>query len=76
VYARISAVNWSDVVQKSIVHGVDIAQFERHLLAMGLTIEPFAVADALLALSSGQSPGSLAYRSQIAPALSWRDARG
>lgn len=48
-HARISAVNWSEVVQKSLVHGVAVDRVERRLLALGLAIEPFTAVDATLA---------------------------
>lgn len=47
--ARISAVNWSEVVQKSLVRGVVVDRVERRLLALGLLIEPFTAADAAVA---------------------------
>jgi len=48
-HARVSAVNWSEVVQKSLAHGVALARVERRLLALGLVIEPFTAADGSLA---------------------------
>jgi ribonuclease VapC len=48
-HARISAVNWSEVVKKSLVHGIAVDRVERRLLALGLVIEPFTAADAAVA---------------------------
>jgi PIN domain nuclease of toxin-antitoxin system len=48
-HGRISAVNWSEVVQKSLAHGVAVDRVERRLLALGLVIDPFTAADAAIA---------------------------
>ena len=48
-HAHMSTVNWSEVVQKSIVHGVDTARLERRLTAIGVVLEPFTVVDATVA---------------------------
>ncbi|MHB8621134.1 MAG: type II toxin-antitoxin system VapC family toxin [Chloroflexota bacterium] len=42
----ISAVNWSEILQKSAARGVDPAAVISHLLGMGLTVVPFGAADA------------------------------
>lgn len=47
--AVISAVNWSEVLQKSLARGVDIGGLKEDLEALGLHIEPFTVEDAELA---------------------------
>lgn len=39
--SAISAVNWSEVIQKADSHGVDVAAMSEELSALGLTIEPF-----------------------------------
>jgi PIN domain nuclease of toxin-antitoxin system len=44
--ARISAVNWSEVLQKSLAHGVAVDRVERRLRALGMVIEDFTAADA------------------------------
>lgn len=44
--AAISSLNWSEVLQKSLVQGVDISGLRADLEALGLTILPFTAADA------------------------------
>lgn len=44
--AVISAVNWSEVAQKSLERGVELAGLRDDLEVLGLTIAPFAVEDA------------------------------
>jgi PIN domain nuclease of toxin-antitoxin system len=39
--SMISAVNWSEVVQKARAHGVDISGLREDLESLGLAIEPF-----------------------------------
>lgn len=41
----ISAVNWSEVVQKSIARGVDVAGLREDVTGLGLEIEPFSTED-------------------------------
>jgi PIN domain nuclease of toxin-antitoxin system len=45
-HAVISAVNWSEVIQKSLANGVDINGMRDELHALGLTVAPFAAAQA------------------------------
>ena len=49
--ATISAVNWSEVVQKSIAHGLDHAGRRADLEVIGLRVEPFLAEDAEAAAS-------------------------
>ena len=45
-HSVISAVNWSEILQKSAARGVDPGAVISHLLGMGLTVVPFGPADA------------------------------
>jgi ribonuclease VapC len=47
--AVISAVNWSETVQKFVQHGVTVDRAIGRLLALGLSVEPLTVADAVAA---------------------------
>lgn len=42
----ISSLNWSEVLQKSLAHGVEITGLREDLEALGLVILPFDAADA------------------------------
>ena len=68
----ISAVNWSEVVQKSIANGVETAGMRDDLQALGLAIAPFSVEHAEIAgrlwLQTGQYGLSLADRACLATA--------
>jgi len=44
--SSVSAVNWSEVLHKSIDRGVDIAGMTDDLLALGVAVEPFTLEDA------------------------------
>lgn len=44
--ARISSVNWSEVIQKSLAAGVAVDGMLDDLQALGLTVEPFTSEDA------------------------------
>jgi ribonuclease VapC len=44
--SAMSAVNWSEVLQKSIDRGVDVAGMTDDLLALGVTVESFTLEDA------------------------------
>ncbi len=44
--AVISSINWSEVVQKSLVRGVELDGLREDLEALGLVIAPFAIEDA------------------------------
>ena len=51
----ISAVNWSEVIQKSVASGVDITGMRDDLQALGLVVVPFLVEHAELAWRRGRS---------------------
>lgn len=55
--AAISSLNWSEVLQKSLAHGVEISGLRADMEALGLRILPFDATDAELAARLG-SPGS------------------
>ncbi|MBF0627160.1 MAG: type II toxin-antitoxin system VapC family toxin [Magnetococcales bacterium] len=44
--ALISSVNWSEVLQKSMVYGVDIVGLQEELTELGLQVVPFDHEDA------------------------------
>jgi ribonuclease VapC len=44
--ALVSAVNWSEVLQKSMARAVDVAGMAEDLGALGVQIQPFAEKDA------------------------------
>lgn len=44
--AAISSLNWSEVLQKSLAHGVEITGLREDMEALGLAIMPFDVEDA------------------------------
>lgn len=39
--ALISSVNWAEVIQKSLAHGVDVDGMHEELLSTGVTVEVF-----------------------------------
>lgn len=45
-YSVISAVNWSEVMQKSLASGININDMGDELHALGLTVAPFEAAQA------------------------------
>jgi len=47
--AVMSAVNWSEVLQKSVARGVAVEGLREDLEALGLQIEPFTIRDAEIA---------------------------
>ncbi len=47
--AVISSVNWSEVVQKSLDHGVELGSLREDLEVLGLSIAPFSVEEAEIA---------------------------
>ena len=67
----ISSLNWSEVLQKSLAHGVDITGLRQDLEALGMVILPFAADDAEQAarLWSPGSGLSLADRACLALGL-------
>lgn len=44
--ARVSTVNWSEVVQKAMAHQVEINGLREELEALGVVFEPFGADDA------------------------------
>lgn len=44
--AVVSSVNWSEVAQKSLERGVEVAGLREDLTALGLTLAPFTTRDA------------------------------
>lgn len=69
--AAISSLNWSEVLQKSLAHGVQITGLREDMEALGLAIVPFDVDDAEQAarLWSPGSGLSLADRACLALGL-------
>lgn len=69
--AAISSLNWSEVLQKSLAHGVEISGLRADMEALGLRILPFDASDAELAarLWSPGSGLSLADRACLALGL-------
>ena len=67
----VSSLNWSEVLQKSLAHGVDVTGLRQDLQALGLVILPFDVDDAEQAarLWSPGSGLSLADRACLALGL-------
>jgi ribonuclease VapC len=45
-HAAVSAVNWSEVCQRSIAHEVDISDLRADTEALGVQLVPFSVEDA------------------------------
>jgi len=43
--ARMTSVNWAEVVQKSLSAGVDVQGMREELQALGLHVEPFLATD-------------------------------
>jgi PIN domain nuclease of toxin-antitoxin system len=52
--SSISSVNWSEVVQKALENGVDVAGMREELSALGLSIEGFTATQAELAAALRQ----------------------
>ena len=67
----ISSLNWSEMLQKSLAHGVDVAGLREDMEALGLVIMPFDADDAEQAarLWSPGSGLSLADRACLALGL-------
>ncbi len=66
--SAISSLNWSEVLQKSLAHGVDITGLRQDLEALGLVILPFdrEAAEQAARLWSAGSNLSLADRACLA----------
>ena len=43
--ARMTSVNWAEVVQKSLSAGVEVQGMREELQALGMRVEPFVAAD-------------------------------
>lgn len=43
--ARMTSVNWAEVVQKSLSAGVEVQGMREELQALGMQVEPFVAAD-------------------------------
>ena len=69
--SAISSLNWSEVLQKSLAHGVDVTGLRADMEALGLAILPFDAGDAEQAaqLWSPDSGLSLADRACLALGL-------
>jgi ribonuclease VapC len=70
--ASVSAVNWSEVVQKARAHGVDVAGLREDLESLGIRIVPFGAAEAEAAADIWRRGGqhlAMADRACLATAL-------
>ena len=47
--ARLSTVNWAEVVQKSVARGVDVRGMKEDIEALGVIIQPFTIEQAQIA---------------------------
>ncbi len=65
----VSAVNWSEVVQKAKRHGIDMTDMYAGLQSMGLTVVPFNVDDAEQSAYLWQLSSSLALADRACLAL-------
>lgn len=66
--ARMTSVNWAEVVQKAHSAGVDVQGMMEELQALGLQVEPFWLQTASAQVSCGPLLASRDYRWAIAPA--------
>lgn len=67
--SAISSLNWSEVLQKSLMHGVDIAGLRKDLEALGLTILTFDADAAEQAARLWSSGGGLSLADRACLAL-------
>jgi len=70
--ASVSAVNWSEVVQKARAHGVDVAGLREDLESLGVQIVPFGATEAEAAADIWHRGGqhlAMADRACLATAL-------
>lgn len=69
--ACISAVNWSEVLQKSLQRGVDIEGMQQEFIEVGLVFEPFTPQQAETAarLYTQTSPHGLSLADRVCLAL-------
>jgi PIN domain nuclease of toxin-antitoxin system len=70
--AAISSLNWSEVLQKSLAHGVQITGLREDLEALGLAIVPFDVDDAEQAARLGPPGSGLSLADRACLALGLR----
>ena len=66
--ARMTSVNWAEVVQKALSAGVEVQGMREELQALGMQVEPFLAGDGEKASQLGPSHASGACRWAIAPA--------
>lgn len=69
--AVMSAVNWSEVLQKSVARGVAVEGLREDLEALGLQIEPFTIRDAEIAAGSGSRRDRSGFRWPTGPVWPW-----
>jgi PIN domain nuclease of toxin-antitoxin system len=75
--AHVSAVNWSEVLQKSLARAVDVGGMAEDLAALGVRIQPFDEEDARAAAEIGaRAPrAGLAMGDRACLALAERSGR-
>jgi len=74
--SSVSAVNWSEVLHKSIDRGVDIAGMTDDLLALGVAVEPFTLDDSERPRAFGRRRGPPGSRWGTGPACRWPSGSG
>jgi len=70
--ALVSAVNWSEVLQKSRQHGVDVSGLQEDLESLGVEVVPFGASEAAIAADIWHRGGrnlALADRACLATAM-------
>jgi len=72
--ARVSALNWSEVHQKLTTYGLDADHLTAGLLTLGVQVEPFGQADAVVAskLYPLTRPGGVSLADRACLALAHR----
>lgn len=70
--AAISSLNWSEVYQKALVHGVDVNGLRSDLEAVGLVILPFDAEDAERAVTFWKAGSGLSLADRACLALGAR----
>ncbi|HSM33470.1 MAG TPA: type II toxin-antitoxin system VapC family toxin [Anaerolineae bacterium] len=71
--ALVSAVNWSEVLQKARQHGADVSGLREDLESLGMELVPFGASEAAVAADIWHRGGShlaLADRACLATAMS------
>jgi ribonuclease VapC len=66
--AVMSTVNWSEVLQKVAMHGVDADELRADIQGLGVTFLPFTVQNAEEAARLWPHTRSAGYRLQVGPA--------